>query len=867
MAAAETKAFIAEMQAKYFPGSPERRGFSAPVFGELPRLSRAADAMPASALGTRFTGRGPDNVTQIHEPAVAGGGASELDTTIPTRARTPVANAMQALEKEGVKGYARGGTVSQPIGIAHEGEVVLSAADTQAAGGPEKIARAVAILKNAQRAGVPGFAAGTITNHMTGEQVQTPSQIAAASFNTNPTRINPTTGLTADQTRNLSINRTLGGGSGSISQGFNDAKRGVVNLDYLQGKIEGLEGKYKATPVQTTLKFDPLHTGATTMGIKELTNQMQTGGQAVQTQAKVSRQALGAQQGAQTSQLKSQMAQMGVQGGEAMAASANANRQQAVAQAGLEGQIAQVTAQSAQEATKELVDAGFQGQQLDLAKADFGLRAEQLQEMKDEFAAKYGLDVTALLVDASKFGIQMGTSLYIQDQNHGIDMINAMLNMEVVSYPAIEGVLKELGFEVDLSGSTNQQNAGLIATNLAAARTAVMNGGTQAEMDVALAQAWNGMHPEDPAKDSRAFRTWADSQYKTQVYRTNPNYVKAEAFVGPEGGAFGALLGFDSPEEIAAFKYGDSSGVEALKRVFTDAFTYGGFTIDTPKGADGKPTGSMTFTIIPGSDVWSAPGLEGIFSGSQINRTAWVNGVEYDLKTAFDDPTKLVNADGTVIKLASGGASDYLAGKIPEITARYMASTGTDATSFNNAISAMAAGVLKPTNMASIPTGDQLDEWIYGSPASDGVQAVAPHGSFLNIGDVPYSIRESYEYEGQQGVDLIGRDGQNYFLTKSMSGGPISHALFPETSKGIDGPATARAKKMVASGKAIIPSDIAKGLTVTGAWYKAANSASTLDTVLSFGSDTSTSEDWRVAYQDASGKKYTLSKADGFKAL
>ena len=773
MAAAETKAFIAEMQAKYFPGSPERRGFSAPVFGELPRLSRAADAMPASALGTRFTGRGPDNVTQIHEPAVAGGGASELDTTIPTRARTPVANAMQALEKEGVKGYARGGTVSQPIGIAHEGEVVLSAADTQAAGGPEKIARAVAILKNTQRAGVPGFAAGTITNYMTGEQVQTPSQMAAASFNTNPTRINPTTGLTADQTRNLSINRTLGGGSGSLSQGFNNARRGVVNLDYLQGKIEGLEGKYKATPVQTTLKFDPLHTGATRLGIKELTNQMQTGGQAVQTQAKVSRQALGAQQGAQTSQLKSQMAQMGVQGGEAMAASANANRQQAIAQAGLEGQIAQVTAQSAQEATKELVDAGFQGQQLDLAKADFGLRAEQLQEMKDEFAAKYGLDVTALLVDASKFGIQMGTSLYIQDQNHGIDMINSMLNMEVVPYPAIEGVFKELGFEIDLSDSTNQQNAGLIATNLAAARTAVMNGGTQAEMDVALTQAWNGMHPEDPAKDSRAFRTWADSQYKTQVYRTNPNYVKAEAFVGPEGGAFGLMLGFDTPEEIAAFKYGDSSGVEALKRVFTDAFTYGGFTIDTPVGADGKPTGSMTFTIVPGSDVWAAEGLEGIFSGSDVNQTVEVGGVTYNMSKAFADPQTLIDpATGKVVILSSANMTDSqrngLETQIANIKTNVENAVDTSPGSFNSAINGIASGVMPSMTASQIMTLDPPAKGMY------------------NIGNEPYFISGANLFGvdwGANGADDVRtgniyttRTGGEVMATKNMAV-PVSTSM------------------------------------------------------------------------------------------
>lgn len=753
MAAGDMKSFISEMQAKYFPGNPQRRGFSAPVFGELPRLDRAAQSMPGSALGTRFTGRGPDNVTQIHEPAVAGGGASELDTTIaPQRARTPVQASMAALEKEGVKGYYRGGSVTQPIGIAHEGETIVSAADTAAAGGPEKISRAVAIMKQAQARGVPGFAAGTIVTGDGG------------------------TGLTAEQIRDNSI-RLQGGGSGALSQGFNDAKRGVVNMDYLQGKIEGLEGKYKATPVQTTLKFDPLHTGATRLGIKELTNQMQTGGQAVQTQAKIARQTLGAQQGAETSQLKSQMAQMGVQGGEAMAATANANRQKAIAQAGLEGQIAQTVAQTAQDATKELVDAGFQGQQLDLAKADFGLRAEQLQEMKDEFAAKYGLDVTALLVDASKFGIQMGTSLYIQDQNHGIDMINSMLNMEVVPYPAIEGVFKELGFEVDLSDSANQQNAGLIATNLAAARTAVMNGGTQAEMDVALAQAWGGMHPDDPAKDSAAFRTWADSQYKTQVYRTNPNYVKAEAFVGPEGGAFGQLLGFGTPEEIAAFKYGDSSGVEALKRVFTDAFTYGGFKINTPLGADGKPTGSMTFDIVPGSDVWAAKGLEGIFSGSVTNRTATVNGVKYDLKIAFNDPSKLVGADGKVINLASGGASDYLAGKIPEITANYMASTGTDATSFNNAISAVAAGVLRPISMTSIPTGDEIDEWIKGSPASEGVQAVSPNGSFLNIDSTPYHIDESMKVKDQDGLLISDRDGKKYVAFPGFSE-PIPISVF-----------------------------------------------------------------------------------------
>lgn len=755
MAAGDMKSFISEMQAKYFPGNPQRRGFSAPVFGELPRLDRAAQSMPGSALGTRFTGRGPDNVTQIHEPAVAGGGASELDTTIaPQRARSPVQASMAALEKEGIKGYYRGGSVSQPIGIAHEGETIVSAADTAAAGGPEKISRAVAIMKQAQKNGVPGFAAGNL-----------------------PDPNAPSQGLNPIQMRD-----------NALTESSNVARTGVVNLDGIQKAITGLQGGYQNTPVKTTIKIDPVNAAATQQGMKEMTNQMQTGGQAVQTQAKIARQTLGAQQGAETSQLKSQMAQMGVQGGEAMAATANANRTKAVAQAGLEGQIAATTAQSAQEAAKNLVDAGFQGQQIDLQKANFGLQAEQLQEMKNEYQAKYGMDIVTMLVDASKFGIEMGIKLYIQYQNHGDDMIHTMLSMPEPPWDQISGVLETMGITgVDFTNTKDLQNASGVATAMTSFRAAVKQNANREEANKYLSTAWNLMHPENPAgPDNAEFKVFSNENFTTQTYMRNPNYEQVSSLAGPGAAMFVGLLKLSDktgpngePSTLSKFEYGGASGAEAVTRFFTDAKTSGALDWSYASyDSSGAGVGGPRITLHPDDPLFATPGLENIFTGSDVNRTVTVNGTSYDLATAFDDPTKLIGNDGRVTDLSAGGGTEYLASKLPTITTNLMNSTGTGATDFNNAVVAMAAGVLDPTLASDIPVGEDLGTWINGTPASGDVQAVAGHGAFLNINGHPMHIDGAFDLGNLHGVQVTGRDGTKSVVVNGGKSAPIPMAAF-----------------------------------------------------------------------------------------
>jgi len=371
--------------------------------------------------------------------------------------------------------------------------------------------------------------------------------------------------------------------------------------------------------------------------ISELQNIAAGEGTASQVIGDIARQKLAGQLGAGNMAAEQAAAQMGLSGGSLAAARARRRRDNAIAQTGLEGQLAVDAVARAENAVLQLAGIAERGAQFeemkrqfgtnfDLAKANFGLEKEKFEEFKQQFQDNLGLQIdqlnlnidnanelraqfkdnmdlawTKLSENMRQFDAGVALNMFLNDTDVAKWQADSL--MLAGDYDGAASVYKDkFGIDIDLTDlktAQQEKNFGNAMANFITdldnipSDMAVFhdNGDISAEgmnTDAMrdLARAWNAQHPtnqvdiNDPSSWNKNgnFKGWAKNTIDATTAHKSPYYSMIQAFGDEELGNL--ILGItqvneETGEQESLYRYDETTG-KYLSNVDDTEFTYAG---------------------------------------------------------------------------------------------------------------------------------------------------------------------------------------------------------------------------------------------------------------------------------------------------
>lgn len=487
----------------------------------------------------------------------------------------------------GVKGFTGAGADNvvqskEPAGIVHEGEMVIPANDVRAAGGPDRVRTSVdqqigktKIFPTQQNnvSALPGFERGGIAK-LPGYETGTGSGVVG---DPDLTVDNPAGNV---ETRDPDLTSHTEVDPHAVTQSNTSA---VDNIDL--------------TDSERSEDFTKLQDDS----ITELKKIESGQGTAAQVTGDIARSKLAGSLAAGTQAAAQAAAQQGLTGGALSASRARQQRENSLAQTGLEGQLALDAVNRAENATLQLANMAEKGLQFeemkrqfganfDMAKANFGLEVEKFNEFKEQFNDQFMLNVDQfnLSVDqANEARLQfkdtmdhawdkLSTNIEQFNSTIGLQMFQSDLKRNQWAADTLmlagdfEGAQKiysdNLGIDVDFSNlqeKQDQENFGNAIANLDADielldgqdifdGTDFNEAGINSSATDSLIRAWNAMHPDqlvdkNSVNSNDAFKTWAKNTFDARTAMSSPYHPMISSFTDDELG--GLILGITDIDE------------------------------------------------------------------------------------------------------------------------------------------------------------------------------------------------------------------------------------------------------------------------------------------------------------------------------
>jgi len=485
--------------------------------------------------------------------------------------------------------------------------------------------------------------------------------------------------------------------------------------------------------------------GLAKQGLQGLRDIQRTGGEAGKMAGDIARTNLQGTQAAESMAQRLALAQGGVEGGAASAAQARLNRQAGLQTAGLEGQLAVDQAARSERASNTLAQLGMQGL--------------SLEETARQFDANFGLSKDKFMEDNRRYGLDY--ALREAATNTNIAATQADAALAAGDLEAFGQIWNNAGVAIDTGKMlTKQQNEQL--GNSLGNFTDYINNNPDADLNDPvvmqdLTSAWEAMgkDPTDPA-----FNKWAQDRIDTARTMADP-YARAVAALTDDTLDAMITANTDSP---ADWNYKGVGGAQGMRNAITAALATGGI---------GMENGEINFDndairAIFGDDI-ADDAEEFVFVDDMNVNQLNAEAAKLGLKIKADDFNNLDDFKTAVKNAKAGtGGTPTTPDEIPVSANGIIAKPDTEipqdikdavktawddnpTPSFDDAQRAVLAGALKPTGVASLPTGEAYKDYL--NPEMGG----NPSG-FVAVGNTVYQLLPQTA-TGKDDVFLAMKDG------------------------------------------------------------------------------------------------------------